>query len=131
MSFCVSGWRPEFSSSRKESSVAGDITRTTFDPLKHYSSVRQQQGRVSVDADWNEQADIVAYRARIDTADALGRNGAPRDNAGFQLIPLPLAVPPGAQPNSIDLALAPGRMYVDGILCELEATLVPASITKT
>jgi hypothetical protein len=111
--------------------VAGDITRTTFDPLKHYSAVRQQQGRVSVDADWNEQADIVAYRARTDTADVLGRTGAPRDNAGFQVIPLPLAVPPSPQPNSVDLALAPGRMYVDGILCELEATLVPVTITKT
>jgi hypothetical protein len=106
--------------------VAGDITRNTFDPVKHYSAVRQQQGRVSVDADWNEQADITLHRVQTETADVLGRTGAPRDNAGFQLVPLPLTGP------SSDLALSPGRMYVDGILCELEASLVPiVSITGT
>lgn len=105
--------------------MTGDITRTTFDPLKHYSSVRQQQGRVSVDADWNEQADIAAYRVRTDTADVLGRTGAPRDNAGFSLVALPNAVP---QPPSTDLALTPGRLYVDGVLCELEASQVPIQI---
>jgi hypothetical protein len=104
--------------------VAGDITRNTFDPLKHYSGVRQQQGRVSVDADWNEQADIAAYRVRTETADVLGRTGAPRDNAGFFIIPLPQTGP------SSDLALTPGRMYVDGILCELEATLVSPTIAS-
>ena len=34
--------------------MAEDITRSTFNPAKHYSGVRQQQGRVSLDADWNE-----------------------------------------------------------------------------
>ncbi len=106
--------------------MAGDITRSTFDALKHYSAVRQQQGRVSVDADWNEQADIAAHRARTEAEDAIGRTGAPRDTAGFQVIPLPLT---GA---SSDLALSPGRMYVDGLLCELESTLAPlVNITGT
>ena len=38
--------------------MKGDFTRLTFAPAKHYSSVRQQQGRVQLDADWNEQVDI-------------------------------------------------------------------------
>ena len=38
----------------------GDFTRTTFDPTHHYSGVRMQQGRVQLDADWNEQLDIAA-----------------------------------------------------------------------
>ncbi|MBV8138810.1 MAG: choice-of-anchor D domain-containing protein [Deltaproteobacteria bacterium] len=104
--------------------MGSDITRTTFNPLKHYSAVRWQQGRPSLDADWNEQADITARRAEITAADLLSRTGAPRDNAGFLVIPLPLA---GA---SSDLGLAPGRMYVDGILCELESNLAPIAIVS-
>jgi hypothetical protein len=112
-------------SSPKETNVAGDITRTTFNPLKHYSAVHQQQGRVSVDADWNEQADIAAHRVCTETADVLGRTGAPRDNAGFQIVPLTVTVAPSTTPKSVDLAVSPGRMYVDGILCELESSFAP------
>jgi hypothetical protein len=98
--------------------MAADITRSTFNPLKHYSAVRQQQGRVSIDADSNEQVDIAAHRVQTETTDVVGVNGAPRDNAGFQIVPLP------QQGVSSDLALTPGRMYVNGILCELESTPV-------
>jgi hypothetical protein len=69
--------------------MGSDISRSTFDPGKHYSGVRQQQGRVSVDADWNEQVDIVSHRVATETADVIGQSGAPRDNAGFQIVPLP------------------------------------------
>lgn len=99
--------------------MGADISRATFDPVKHYSSVRQQQGRVSVDADWNEQVEITAHRIQTGTADLIGRTGAPRDNAGFLLRPLPLT---GA---SKDIAILPGHMYVDGILCELESSVQP------
>jgi hypothetical protein len=98
--------------------MAADITRSTFNPLKHYSGVRQQQGRVSIDADSNEQVDIAAHRVQTETADVVGLNGAPRDNAGFQIVPLP------QQGASSDLALTPGRMYASGFLCELESTPV-------
>jgi hypothetical protein len=112
--------------------VAGDITRTTFNPLKHYSAVRQQQGRVSVDADWNEQADIIAHRLCTDTTDIVGRTGAPRDNAGFQITPLAAVVAPSTTPHSVDLAFSPGRVYVDGLLCELESSFIPiVSISGT
>ena len=38
--------------------MGGDYTRTTFDPFKLFSSIREQQGRVSLDSDFNEFADI-------------------------------------------------------------------------
>jgi hypothetical protein len=38
--------------------MKNDLTRSTFRRERHYSSVRMQQGRVQLDADWNEQLDI-------------------------------------------------------------------------
>ena len=35
--------------------MKGDFSRDTFDENKNYSSVLMQQGRVMLDADWNEQ----------------------------------------------------------------------------
>src|SRR5271168_1641825 len=99
--------------------MAADITRSTFNPSKHYSGVRQQQGRVSLDADSNEQVDIASHRVQIETSDVVGFSGAPRDNAGFQIVPVPQPGP------STDLAISPGRIYVNGVLCELESTPVP------
>jgi hypothetical protein len=39
--------------------VRGDFSRITFRPDRHYSAVLMQQGRVSLDSDWNEAVDIV------------------------------------------------------------------------
>src|ERR1700722_3769472 len=105
--------------------MAADITRSTFNPTKHYSGVRQQQGRVSLDAEWNEQEDIPAHRVQPGALDTFGQSGAPRDNAGFGIGPL-------SQPVlSSDMSISPGRIYVDGILCELESTLVPIVLPPT
>ena len=89
--------------------MKGDFSRFTFDPAKHYSAVLQQQGRVQLDADWNEQTEIEARRARLLALDLIGPAGAPEGNAGFEISPLP----------SGDLAVSAGRMYVGGALCEL------------
>jgi hypothetical protein len=55
--------------------MKGDFTRTTFRADKHYRSVRMQQGRVQLDADSNEQADIDAHRADTHAADVVGPSG--------------------------------------------------------
>jgi len=89
--------------------MKGDFTRTTFRSDKHYSSVRMQQGRVQLDADWNEQLDIAAHRTETGAVDTIGVCGAPMHNAGFGLIE-------GALPK-----ITIGHYYVDGILCENEA----------
>jgi len=94
--------------------MKGDFTRSTFDPKKHYSGVRQQQGRVQLDADWNEQGDIETYLREVSLADLIGDCGAPQDPAtsGFKV---------GLADSGKNLSLSKGRLYVDGILCELDA----------
>jgi photosystem II stability/assembly factor-like uncharacterized protein len=67
--------------------MKGDFTRNTFRPERRYSGVRLQQGRVQVDADFNEQVDIGAHLDRTTTRDAIGRRGAPAAGAGFALFP--------------------------------------------
>lgn len=95
----------------------GDFTRLTFKKEKHYHDVRRQQGRVDVDADWNEQADIMAHRTETEALDVIGRCGAPKHDAGFAIIP----------PSSgSDFTIGNGRYYVHGILCENEK---PVSFT--
>ena len=45
----------------------------------------------------------------------------PEDDAGFGL---------AVTPDGHDLTLTPGRAYVDGILCELDATADPARVRE-
>jgi hypothetical protein len=90
--------------------MAPDISRSTFDRNKRYTSVRSQQGRVAIDADWNEQVDIARYRVGTETLDVVGANGAPKDDAGFN-ITISGNVP----------VISAGRMYVGGVLCENDA----------
>ena len=59
--------------------MKGDFTRFTFDSKKHYSAVRQQQGRVQLDADWNEQLDINQHRLATQMSDFIGYSGVPNE----------------------------------------------------
>ena len=92
--------------------MKGDFTRITFRPRKRYTGVRMQQGRVQLDADWNEQVDIQTHLDRTEATDTIGRAGAPKAASGFEIAPTP---------DEADLTVSPGRFYVDGVLCELEA----------
>jgi photosystem II stability/assembly factor-like uncharacterized protein len=66
--------------------MKADTTRTTFRRERHFSSVRLQQGRVTLDADFNEQADISGHRDVTLARDVIGGSGAPDDGfAGFQV----------------------------------------------
>ena len=66
--------------------MGGDFTRDTFDPGKHYSRVLMQQGRVQLDADWNEQASILLHYMRALGRDLFGPHAGPAEGAGFELI---------------------------------------------
>jgi hypothetical protein len=68
-----------------------------------------QQGRVQVDADWNEQQAINQYRFMTQTSDVIGSCGTP-DEGGFKI-----TVKDGTK-----LLIGNGRYYVDGIMCENE-----------
>src|SRR5208337_1387477 len=95
--------------------MKGDFTRSSFDPAKHYHDVLKQQGRVDLDADWNEQGDIRTHRIEVEAIDVIGGSGAPAGDSGFVLT----SVNGGASLN-----ISKGRAYLDGILCENEQDLL-------
>jgi Family of unknown function (DUF6519) len=45
--------------------MRGDFSRRTFRAARHYTGVLLQQGRVSLDADFNEQVEIERHRRRM------------------------------------------------------------------
>jgi len=92
--------------------VRGDFTRFTFATGKHYTGVRQQQGRVTVDADGNELQDILEHLRTTTTADVVGDTGAPSAAPGFAVVAA-----------GGTLSVGPGRYYVGGVLCESDATV--------
>ena len=47
-------------------------SRNTFDALKRYSGVYQQQGRMITDADWNELSDLLKERLNDVLRDVVG-----------------------------------------------------------
>jgi hypothetical protein len=88
--------------------MGGDYTRFTFDPKKHYAGVLKQQGRVDLDADWNELVEIMDRRWRAETVDIIGTCVVPRKTPnGFRI-----------ELEGGDLFIYPGRIYVDGLLVE-------------
>jgi hypothetical protein len=95
--------------------MKGDFSRATFDPAKHYRAVLMQQGRVQLEADWNEQQAITRHRLDTSTMDLIGPHGAPFHDAGFQLAT-----------DGVTLTIGAGRYYVNGVLCQNE---VPVIIT--
>ena len=48
--------------------MSGDYSRKTYDPHDNFTGVRMQQGRVQLDADWNEQAAIMLHAVRAAVA---------------------------------------------------------------
>jgi hypothetical protein len=92
--------------------MRGDFSRIRFSPKKNYTAVLQQQGRVALDADANEQAAINNHLREAETIDVIGPYGGPIDNAGFAIT---------ATNNA--LSIGPGRYYVQGLVCENDTAL--------
>src|SRR5881227_3362192 len=100
--------------------MKGDFSRLNlFDPLTQYTRVMQQQGRVQLDADWNEQADILLHYLRTLAADLIGPFGAPANPDGTPGTGFKAATRPDVNGNPVpgDFVLLPGRYYVGGIPC--------------
>lgn len=91
----------------------GDFTRDTFDPRKHFLRVLMQQGRVQLDADWNEQVAILLHYLQTLAADLIGEHGGPVRRSGFRIEPIK-----GESSNIVDFTISHGHYYVNGILCE-------------
>jgi len=91
--------------------MKGDFSRFSFDRKKRYSAVLSQQGRLQLDSDWNEQAQIAERRNASLTRDLVGRSAMPEGKR------MELKVVGGT------LTLASGGVYyVDGLMIENENT---------
>lgn len=99
--------------------MKGDFTRKTFRKEKHYRKVNMQQGRVQLDADWNEQVDIHLHHLSSFIQDIIGKCGTPIDNAGFKIL----------RSSGNDYEIKAGHYYVDGILCENEVDVYASKQT--
>ncbi len=99
--------------------MRGDFSRQTFTRAKHYAGVLLQQGRVAVDADFNEQQSIVRHRTETEAVDVIGGCGTPLDPpayaeaSGFRI---------QIAASQTSITIGAGRYYVDGILAENEKT---------
>ncbi len=119
--------------------MSTDITRRTFDPANHYSGVVMQQGRVALDADWNEQSAILLHYMRTLTRDLFGKYAGPDADLGFELVTAAdprwndrLTALAGSGPRlaamqdavrSGNILIWPGSYYVDGIRVRNEAPM--------
>jgi hypothetical protein len=89
---------------------SGDYSRKTFSPARNFSGVLMQQGRVQLDADWNELVAILDRRFRVGTIDILGRCVALSE--AFRI----------GSVSAHSFTIERGRMYVDGLLAENHGT---------
>lgn len=94
--------------------MKGDFTRDTFDAANHFSRVLMQQGRVQLDADWNEQAAILLHYLQTLAADLIGPHGCRQESPGFTIS----EAKHRGDSKASDFNIGAGHYYVDGILCE-------------
>ena len=118
--------------------MKGDFSRDSYQPARNYSRVLMQQGRVQLDADWNEQVAILLGMMRTFTRDVFGPAAGPQAECGFELVTADtLASLPKAEAEEIrkflksenadlgkaDFVIRPGRYYVHGLPVEAPALL--------
>ena len=87
--------------------MKSQISRNTYRPDRHFSGVYQQQGRMVLDSDGNEQVEITRERLNQAMGDVIG-SGIPR-KGGLDII----------TDGAGGFLIAPGRIYVDGIPAEV------------
>lgn len=89
--------------------MSADLSRVRFDPLRDHSGIGIQQGRLWLDADFNEQVAITDRRLRAQVADL-----APTPTVVSRLTPAAFEI----TFSGGKLLIGAGRMYVDGLLAE-------------
>lgn len=88
--------------------MGSDRARASYDETRQYRTVVMQQGRVTLEADWNESQVIATEEERKEALDFVGPAGTPDD--GYRVIETGV-VP--AQP--FDFMVDSGTMYVGGM----------------
>jgi hypothetical protein len=104
----------EFRKDSIQGEFRGDFTRDTFTPEEHFIRVLSQQGRVWLDADWNEQTSILLHYIQTLAKDIIGDHGG-WDNDSFKIETISNC--------EKDFSIHEGHYYVDGILCENDETV--------
>jgi Family of unknown function (DUF6519) len=84
--------------------MGSDRARISYDPTQQYRAVVAQQGRVTLEADWNEAHQIASEELREETLDFVGAAGTPDD--GYKVVPVT---------EQFDFATTLGTMYVGGV----------------
>jgi hypothetical protein len=91
--------------------MAGDRARVSFDPSRKWRGLIAQQGRVTVEADWNEAAMIADERDRQVALDVVGRFATP--DHGYAVTAV-AREGERARPALRHLAIGPGTLYLGG-----------------
>jgi hypothetical protein len=98
--------------------MAGDYARVSYDASRKWRGLTAQQGRVTVEADWNEAAAITEERDRQLTLDVVGPVGTP--DQGYAVTAVPASGgPPGSTAG--DVFIGPGTLYLGGQRLDLDA----------
>jgi len=96
--------------------MGADRARVSYNPRQQYRSVVMQQGRVTLEADWNESQAIVGEQLRHETLDIIGPAGTPDD--GYEIVVTgTVPAPP------FDFTVSAGTMYVGGVRLVLDAAV--------
>lgn len=98
----------------------GDFSRNSYEEGSNYTGVLMQQGRLFLDADWNEQHAITLNYVRSLAADVIGWHGGPNVAPGFGI--KYTGNETGAFRVAIDanqnITVTGGRYYIDGWLVD-------------
>ena len=97
--------------------MGADVSRVRFDPLRDFAGVVLQQGRLLLDADFNEYVALLDRRLRAETSD-LTSFGPDPDHAGVAWVPRQTPDAFRVTASGGELTIGRGRMYVDGLLAE-------------
>src|SRR5215469_2330436 len=97
--------------------MSSDRARVTYDPSRHYTGVVAQQGRVSLEADWNEAQAISGAQTEARTLDFIGRAASP--DQGYRITP----VLDDKRPTG-HLRVHCGTLYLGGQLLSIHRDLV-------
>lgn len=92
--------------------MGSDRARISYDKTQQYRAVVAQQGRVTLEADWNESQQIASEELREETLDFVGSSGTP-DN-GYEVIDYKV-IDPKKPSQPFDFATRAGTMYVGGV----------------
>lgn len=106
----------------------GDFSRDSDQPIKQFTRVLMQQGRLLLDSDWNEQSEIVTRFLRTLAGDLIGWHGGPSVETDGSTPPAPQSGPLLVTKDADNrLFVSGGRYYVDGLMTDLppSATFVP------